>query len=127
MGFLKKIKKAVKKTISNPVNVVKKVASGDIKGAVKDAAMGPVNDVKDSIDIAKSAVKGVVKAVSPSTPDVATASDPGIINAADVQNPDDAKADEDTGGDTASEVKKNRATGKKSLTVARTSGGGVNI
>lgn len=134
MGFFKKIKKAVKKTISNPVNVVKQVASGDVKGAIKTAAMAPVDDVKGSLDIAKEAAKEVgngftalKNAVVPKSPNVNQASDPTQINASDVAAPDKEEAEGDTDGDTASEIKKNRSTGKKSLTVARTSGGGVNI
>ncbi|AXY81968.1 virion assembly protein [Dickeya phage Mysterion] len=134
MGLFKKIKKAVKKTVSNPINVVKQVASGDIKGAIKTAAMAPVDDVKGSLEIAKAAgnevgngLSALKNAVMPSAPEIKNGAEPGTVAASDVQTPEKDEGDVETGDESGSEQRKNKATGKKSLTVARTSGGGINV
>lgn len=134
MGLFKKIKKAVKKTVSNPVKVVQAVAKGDVKGALKTAAMAPVDDVKGSLDVAKGVANEVgngltalKNAVMPSAPELKNGADPGTVAASDVQTPEDDKGDVETGDESGSEQRKNKSTGKKSLTVARTSGGGINV
>lgn len=134
MGLFKKIKKSVKKAIKNPIKTVQAVAKGDVKGALKSVVDTAVDPVKDSVGIAKAAgneigngLTALKNAVSPSAPTIANAADAGTVAASDVATPEKEEAEGDTDGDSASEIKKNRATGKKSLTVARNSGGGINV
>lgn len=134
MGFGSKLKKAVKKAVKNPIKTVQAVAKGDVKGALKTVVDTAVDPVKDSIGIAKSAVNEVgngltalKNAVVPSAPEIKNGATPGTVEASDVQTPEDDKGDVETGDESGSEQRKNKATGKKSLTVARTSGGGINV
>lgn len=117
-------KKAFKKAVSSPFKSVGLLAQGKVGESLKNATVG---EVKNSLELAKAA-PGVTQLQNMMTPSVETpdSSTSGAYNANDIANPD-AKPEEDTDGDSGSVVKKNKAGGKKSLTVARTSGGGVNI
>lgn len=124
----KKVTNSVKNVIRNPVNPIKDpvgFVKHDVKANLDLAKVTAIEPTKAAIDDTISAVKAVRNIVAPN--ENAKAPDPSMVNAADVQAPTKEEGDAETGEETASQIKKNRATGKKALTVARNSGGGVNI
>ncbi|AVJ51914.1 host range protein [Escherichia phage Ebrios] len=98
----KKITKAVKK-------VVREVAR-PVKQAAKEITR-PIKQVAGAL------------AGTPDMPEIA----PPTPSAALVEVPQQEEAQTDTDADTAASRKKARAGGKKSLSVARSAGGGINI
>lgn len=106
MGLFKKIKKAVKKTVkavTKPVQKVGKKVIPFIPG------------------VSMAVRKNHAYYKTPTAQD--TASGPAQI----VEPPDKDNVDTENESSTESGKKKTRATGKKSLSVSRNSGGGLNI
>lgn len=101
MGFFKKIKKSVKKIVKEVTRPVEK--AGKEVGKVVGGALGA----------------GKQEAPAP----VVTAPPPAQV----VDVPEQDKAEGEDEAQTESARKKARAGGKKSLSVARSSGGGINI
>lgn len=106
MGFFKKIKKAVKKVVKEVSRPVEK--AGKEVGKVVGGALG-------------AGKQEVIQQEAPAP--VVTAPPPAQI----VDVPEQDKAEGEDEAQTESARKKARAGGKKSLSVARSSGGGINI
>ena len=106
MGFFKKIEKAVKKVVKEVGKPIEKVGK-----EVGKAVGGALGAGKQEI-IQQDAPAPVVAAPPP---------------AQVVDVPEQDKAEGDDEAQTESARKKARAGGKKSLSVARSSGGGINI
>ena len=106
MGFFKKIEKAVKKVVKEVGKPIEKVGK-----EVGKAVGGALGAGKQEI-IQQEAPAPVVAATPP---------------AQVVDVPEQDKAEGDDEAQTESARKKARAGGKKSLSVARSSGGGINI
>lgn len=100
MGLFKKIKKAVKKVVKSVTKPVEKVAKGAV-GAITG------NDAPEVVVQAQD-----------------TAPDPSAV-AVDV--PTNTTADTDTEENTESAKRKINAGGKRSLSIARSSGTGINL
>lgn len=113
MGFFKKIKKAVNKVVKEVGNGVETVGKEVGKGVEKvgKAVGGALGAGKQEI-IQQEAPAPVVAAPPP---------------AQIVDVPEQDKAEGEDEAETESARKKARAGGKKSLSVARSSGGGINI
>jgi len=101
MGFLKKIKKAVSKVVKQAADPIKTVA-GAIAGGENQQQQ------QEAPTPAAQVVAPPAPATQVETPNVST------------------EGDEDSAS-TESDLKKNRANGKKSLSVARSSGNGINL
>ncbi|WWD13719.1 host range and adsorption protein [Salmonella phage S147_CPL00262] len=106
MGFFKKIKKAVKKVVKEVTRPVEK--AGKEVGKVVGGALG-------------AGKQEIIQQEAPAP--VVTAPPPAQI----VDVPEQDKAEGEDEAQTESARKKARAGGKKSLSVARSSGGGINI
>ena len=106
MGFFKKIKKAVKKVVKEVSRPVEKV--GKEVGKVVGGALG-------------AGKQEIIQQEAPAP--VVTAPPPAQI----VDVPEQDKAEGEDEAQTESARKKARAGGKKSLSVARSSAGGINI
>ncbi|AKA61582.1 hypothetical protein [Enterobacter phage E-3] len=106
MGFFKKIKKAVKKVVKEVSRPVEK--AGKEVGKVVGGALG-------------AGKQEIIQQEAPAP--VVTAPPPAQI----VDVPEQDKAEGEDEAQTESARKKARAGGKKSLSVARSSGGGINI
>jgi len=106
MGFFKKIKKAVKKVVKEVTRPVEKV--GKEVGKVVGGALG-------------AGKQEIIQQEAPAP--VVTAPPPAQI----VDVPEQDKAEGEDEAQTESARKKARAGGKKSLSVVRSSGGGINI
>lgn len=106
MGFFKKIKKAVKKVVKEVTRPVEK--AGEEVGKVVGGALG-------------AGKQEIIQQEAPAP--VVTAPPPAQI----VDVPEQDKAEGEDEAQTESARKKARAGGKKSLSVARSSGGGINI
>ena len=106
MGFFKKIKKAVKKVVKEVGKPIEK--AGKEVGKVVGGALG-------------AGKQEIIQQEAPSP--VVTAPPPAQI----VDVPEQDKAEGEDEAQTESARKKARAGGKKSLSVARSSGGGINI
>lgn len=106
MGFFKKIKKAVKKVAKEVTRPVEK--AGEEVGKVVGGALG-------------AGKQEIIQQEAPAP--VVTAPPPAQI----VDVPEQDKAEGEDEAQTESARKKARAGGKKSLSVARSSGGGINI
>lgn len=104
MGFFKKIKKAVKKVVKEVSRPVEK--AGKEVGKVVGGALG-------------AGKQEIIQQEAP----VPVAAPPAQI----VDVPEQDKAEGEDEAQTESARKKARAGGKKSLSVARSSGGGINI
>lgn len=117
MGFFKKIKKSVKKVVrevSRPVEKVGKEAGRAVEKAGKE--VGKV--VGGALGAGK---QEIIQQEAPAP--VVTAPPPAQV----VDVPEQDKAEGEDEAQTESARKKARAGGKKSLSVARSSGGGINI
>lgn len=101
MGLFKKIKKAVKKITKAVTKPIKKV----VKGAAGAVGLG------------------TQKVKAPQM----VQNDPSAAPAQIIEPPDKDNIDTEDESQTESGKKKTRAGGKKSLSVARNSGGGLNI
>ena len=99
MGLFKKIKKAVKKVVKSVTKPVEKVAKGAV-GAITGEAPEVVVQAQD------------------------TAPDPSAVS---VDVPTNTTADTDTEEKTESAKRKINAGGKRSLSIARSSGTGINL
>lgn len=111
----KKIKNAVRKVTKPIEKAVKKTASvGEdiVKGAV-GAVTGKGQGETTIVNEAPAAVQAAVQAAPPPAQLI------------EPPKPEDASGEDDA--QTESGLKKARAGGKKSLSVARSSGGGINI
>lgn len=106
MGFFKKIKKAVKKVVKEVSRPVEK--AGKEVGKVVGGALG-------------AGKQEIIKQEAPAP--VVAAPPPAQI----VDVPEQDKAEGEDEAQTESARKKARAGGKKALSVARSSGGGINI
>ncbi|URY10926.1 virion assembly protein [Shigella phage ESh7] len=106
MGFFKKVKKAVKKVVREVSRPVEK--AGKEVGKVVGGALG-------------AGKREIIQQEAPAP--VVTAPPPAQI----VDVPEQDKAEGEDAAQTESSRKKERAGGKKSLSVARSSGGGINI
>lgn len=106
MGFFKKIKKSVKKIVKEVTKPVKK--AGTEVGKVVGGALG-------------AGKQEIIQQEAPAP--VVTAPPPAQV----VDVPEQDKAEGEDEAQTESARKKARAGGKKSLSVARSSGGGINI
>lgn len=106
MGFFKKINKAVKKVVKEVSRPVEK--AGKEVGKVVGGALG-------------AGKQEIIQQEAPAP--VVTAPPPAQI----VDVPEQDKAEGEDEAQTESARKKARAGGKKSLSVARSSGGGINI
>lgn len=106
MGFFKKIKKAVKKVVKEVTRPVEK--AGKEVGKVVGGALG-------------AGKQEIIQQEAPAP--VVTAPPPAQI----VDVPEQDKAEGEDEAQTESARKKARAGGRKSLSVARSSGGGINI
>lgn len=106
MGFFKKIKKAVKKVVKEVGRPIEKV--GKEVGKAVGGALG-------------AGKQEIIQQEAPAP--VVTAPPPAQI----VDVPEQDKAEGEDEAQTESARKKARAGGKKSLSVARSSGGGINI
>lgn len=106
MGFFNKIKKAVKKVVKEVTRPVEK--AGKEVGKVVGGALG-------------AGKQEIIQQEAPAP--VVTAPPPAQI----VDVPEQDKAEGEDEAQTESARKKARAGGKKSLSVARSSGGGINI
>lgn len=106
MGFFKKIKKAVKKVVKEVGKPIEK--AGKEVGKVVGGALG-------------AGKQEIIQQEAPAP--VVTAPPPAQI----VDVPEQDKAEGEDEAQTESARKKARAGGKKSLSVARSSGGGINI
>lgn len=106
MGFFKKIKKAVKKVVKEVTRPVEK--AGEEVGKVVGGALG-------------AGKQEIIQQEAPAP--VVNAPPPAQI----VDVPEQDKAEGEDEAQTESARKKARAGGKKSLSVARSSGGGINI
>lgn len=104
MGFFKKIKKAVSKV-------------------VKQATKAPENLAKGAVALA-TGQGGETTVIEKETPAATQVAAPAP--ATQVETPTVETDDENT-SDTESDKKKARAGGKKSLSIARSSGNGINI
>lgn len=105
MGFFKKIKKSVKKVVKEVSRPVEK--AGKEVGKVVGGALGA----------------GKQEIIQQEAPVPVTAPPPAQV----VDVPEQDKAEGEDEAQTESARKKARAGGKKSLSVARSSGGGINI
>lgn len=105
MGLFKSIKKAVKKITKAVTKPIKKVVRG--AGGLVGAAVG----------------LGTQKVKAPKM----VQNDPSAAPAQIIEPPDKDNIDTEDESQTESGKKKTRAGGKKSLSVARNSGGGLNI
>lgn len=99
MGFFKKVKKAVKKAVKKVTKPIEKVAKGAV-GAVTGGGGAQV------VEVPTQQAAPAAQLVDVPTQDVVSAEDEAQTEAG---------------------RKKARAGGKKSLSVARSSGGGLNI
>lgn len=106
MGFFKKIKKSVKKIVKEVTKPVEK--AGKEVGKVVGGALG-------------AGKQEIIQQEAPAP--VVTAPPPAQV----VDVPEQDKAEGEDEAQTESARKKARAGGKKSLSVARSSGGGINI
>ncbi|AIM40373.1 host range and adsorption protein [Yersinia phage vB_YenP_AP5] len=106
MGFFKKIKKSVKKIVKEVTRPVEK--AGKEVGKVVGGALG-------------AGKQEIIQQEAPAP--VVTAPPPAQV----VDVPEQDKAEGEDEAQTESARKKARAGGKKSLSVARSSGGGINI
>lgn len=111
MGWGKKIKKAVKKTVKKITKPVEKAVK-QVGKAGEDIVKGAAGVVGGKPDV--QVIEQAAPVAAPPPAQIIEAPTKG-----DVETEDDAQ--------TESGKKKARAGGKKSLSVARSSGGGLNI
>ena len=94
-----------------------------IKKAVKKVVKKVVKPVKKAVKQVGGAVGGVVKAPkAPEAPEIPDPIPPAVVVAAPTED-----VETDTGRDTESGKRKTQSRGKNKLTVARSSGRGLNI
>lgn len=108
MGFFKKIEKAVKKVVKEVGRPIEKV--GKEVGKAVGGALG-------------AGKQEIIQQEAPAQAQVVTTPPPAQI----VGVPEQDKAEGEDEAQTESARKKARAGGKKALSVARSSGGGINI
>lgn len=113
MGFFKKIKKAIKKVVKEVGRPIEKAGKEVIK---------PIEKVGKAVGSALGADKQKIIQQEAPAPVVAA---PPPAQVVDVPEQDKAEGEDEA--QTESARKKARAGGKKSLSVARSSGGGINI
>ncbi len=104
MGFFKKVKKAVSKVVKQATKAPENIAKGAVALATGQAGA----------EVIEKEAPAATQVVAPPAP------------ATQVETPTVETDDENT-SDTESDKKKARAGGKKSLSIARSSGNGINI
>lgn len=123
---IRKITNTVKKAVTAPIKDTKAIIKNPVKGVV-GAVKGLIDIAKDSsVGILQAAGQDIKGAIKPSAPAQVAVPD-STVGATQVATPDKESGDADDSSDSASTKKKAQSTGKKSLTVARTSGGGINV
>lgn len=115
MGWGKKIRKKIKKTVKKITKPVEK--------AVKQVGKAGEDIVKGTVGALTGGGKPDVQVVEQAAPAVAPAPAPAPI----IEPPSKDDVDTEDEAQTESGRKKARSGGKKSLSVARSSGGGLNI
>lgn len=127
MGWGKRLRKAVKH-VTKPIRKVVKPVEKVVKQAGKLVEKG-VHEVGKGVEAVGKGVGNIVKPKAPVAPEAPAPQiiQPAPAPAALVEVPDKEDVETDDEAQTESGRKKARAGGKKSLSVARSSGGGLNI